>query len=78
MTFRFDSEGLMKSGRAEARGRTVAGKIVPTPWEGRWSNYQTQGGMKVSMRGEVAWLLSERDKPYWRGTILALRYEFAP
>jgi len=78
MTFRFDSEGLMKSGRAEARGRTVAGKIVPTPWEGRWSNYQTQGGMKVPMRGEVAWLLPERDKPYWRGTISALRYEFAP
>jgi len=78
MTICFDSNGLMTSGRADARGRTVAGKIVATPWEGRWSNYQTQGGMKVPMTGEVAWLLPERDKPCWRGIITALRYEFGP
>lgn len=77
MTFRFDSAGLMTSGRAEARGRMVAGQRMPTPWEGRWSNYQMQAGMKVPMTGEVAWLLPEGDKPYWRGTIQTLRYEFA-
>ena len=77
MTFRFDDSGLMTSVRAEARGRTVAGKVIPTPWEGRWSNYQTQAGMQVPMTGEVAWLLPGRDKPYWRGTIQTLRYEFA-
>jgi len=79
MTFRFGSDGLMTSVRAEARGRTVAGKVVPTPWEGRWSNYQPQGGMRVPMTGEVVWLLPPSqggDKPYWRGTITALRYEF--
>ena len=78
MTFRFDSNGLMTSGRAQARGRTVGGMVIPTPWEGRWSNYQLKGGMKVPMTGEVAWLLSERDKPYWRGTVVSLDYEFAP
>ena len=78
MTFRFDSNGLMTSGRAQARGRTVARKVIPTPWEGRWSNYQLKGGMKVPMTGEVAWLLPERDKPYWRGTVVSLNYEFAP
>jgi len=80
MIFRFDSKGLMASGRAEARGRTVGGKVILTPWEGRWSNYQMHSGMKVPMTGEVAWLLPRSqggDKPYWRGTITALRYEIA-
>ena len=40
----------------------------------------TQRGMQVPGGGEVAWLLpgsggsGARDKPYWRGTITALRY----
>ena len=78
MTFRFDSNGLMTSGRAQARGRTVAGKVIPTPWEGRWLNYQPKDGMTVPMTGEVAWLLPQGDKPYWRGTVVSLKYEFAP
>ena len=78
LTFRFDAEGLIESVRADARGRTVGKQVVPTPWEGRWSNYQWQGGMRVPMSGEVAWLLPAGAKPYWpywRGTITALRYE---
>ena len=79
LTFHFDpAQGLMTSVRAEARGRTVAEQVIPTPWQGRWSNYQWQGGMRVPMTGEVAWLLPEGDKPYWRGTITRLDYEFAP
>jgi hypothetical protein len=76
MTFTFSADGLITSVLAESRGRTVAGKVIPTPWEGRWSNYQRQGGMLVPMTGEVAWLLPEGAKPYWRGTITALDYEF--
>lgn len=76
MTFTFGADGLVAAVRAESRGRTVAGKVIPTPWEGRWSNYQRQRGMLVPMTGEVAWLLPEGAKPYWRGTITALEYEF--
>lgn len=76
MTFTFGADGLITSVLAESRGRTVAGKVIPTPWEGRWSNYQRQGGMLVPMTGEVAWLLPEGEKPYWRGTITALDFEF--
>lgn len=78
MTFRFDAEGLMTSCHADARGYAVAGKVIPMPWEGRFSNYQQQGGMRVPMTGEVAWLLPQRDKPYWRGTLVSLKHEFAP
>lgn len=77
LLFRFDDQGLIESVRAEARGRTVGKAVVMTPWEGRWSNYQEQGGMRVPLTGEVAWLAPEGRKPYWRGTITLLRYEFA-
>jgi hypothetical protein len=77
LTFRFGPDGLIASVRAEARGRTVGGAIVPTPWEGRWSDYRRQDGMMVPMTGEVAWALPEGAKPYWRGQITALSYRFA-
>jgi hypothetical protein len=77
MTFSFSEDGSMRSVRADARGRTLAGKIVMTPWEGRWSNVQLQDGMRIPMTGEVAWLTPEGRKPYWRGTIASLRNEFA-
>ncbi len=77
LLFCFDENGLIKSGRAEARGRTVAGAVVPTPWEGRWSNYELRCGMRIPIEGEVSWILAEGPKPYWRGRITKLIYEFA-
>lgn len=75
LTFGFATDGTMESVRAAARGRTVGGRVVPTPWEGRWSDTQVQGGMRVPMTGEVAWLTREGRKAYWRGTIAAVSYE---
>ena len=77
LLFRFDENGLIKSVRAEARGRTVAGAVIPTPWEGQWSNYELRDGICVPTEGEVAWVLPEGSKPYWRGRIKSIRYEFA-
>ncbi len=76
LLFRFDDDGLIACVRAEARGRSVGKRMVPTPWEGRWSNYRERDGMRVPLSGEVAWLTSGGRKPYWRGTITSLRYEF--
>lgn len=75
LTFFFGPDGLVQRVRAEARGRAVGSQIVPTPWEGRWSNVELRDGMRVPMTGEVAWLLPEGDLPYWRGTITDLQYE---
>jgi hypothetical protein len=77
LTFTFGAEGLIEAVRAEARGRTVAGQVVPTPWEGRWAGYQQREGQRVPMRGEVAWLLPQGRKPYWRGEVEFLSYEAA-
>lgn len=76
LTFGFGAGGLVTAVRAEARGRTVGGGIVPTPWEGRWSGYERRGGMLVPSAGEVAWIVDGRRRPYWRGRIISLEYEF--
>jgi hypothetical protein len=77
LLFTFNDAGLVESARAEARGRTVGGEVIPTPWEGRWSDYEVRDGMLVPLSGEVAWILPGGSKPYWRGKITRLEYEFA-
>jgi hypothetical protein len=77
LLFRFASNGDMASVRAESRGRTMQGRVIPTPWEGRWSQHAERDGMRVPLSGEVAWITPEGRQPYWRGTITELRYEFA-
>ena len=77
LLFRFNTEGLIDTVRAEARGRVVDGKTVTAPWQGHYWRYVMQNGMRVPQEGEVAWVLPEGDKPYWRGTTLSATYEFA-
>ncbi len=77
MLFTFNERGLIDTVRADARGRTVGGKVVPTPWRGRFWNYAERSGMLVPLDGEVAWLLPEGAKPYWRGRVTEIIYDFA-
>uniref|UniRef100_A0A831U1W7 Uncharacterized protein n=1 Tax=Geobacter metallireducens TaxID=28232 RepID=A0A831U1W7_GEOME len=77
MLFSFNDSGVIETVRAEARGRTVGKNVIPTPWQGRFWNYTERGGMQVPLEGEVAWLLTEGAKPYWRGCITAIEHEFA-
>jgi hypothetical protein len=77
MTFTFGEDSLIETVRAEARGRTVGGTTVQTPWEGRFWNYVERGGMRVPLEGEVAWLLPAGPKPYWRGRVQEIEFELA-
>mgnify|MGYP000742313806 FL=1 len=77
LLFRFNADGLIDTVRSEARERVVDGKTATAPWQGRYWRYAMQDGMRVPQEGEVAWLLPEGDKPYWRGTTLSASYEFA-
>jgi hypothetical protein len=77
MRFTFDDAGLIGMVRAEARGAMIGRKVVMMPWEGRMSNYQERDGMRVPLAGEAAWVPGAR-KPYWRGAIVSIDYEFAP
>jgi hypothetical protein len=77
LLFTFNDAGLIETVRAEARGRTVGDDVIPTPWQGRFWNYQERDGMKVPLEGEVAWVLPEGPRPYWRGKMARSEYEFA-
>lgn len=77
LQFRFNADGLIDIVQAQARGRTVGKRIVPTPWQGRFWNYQTRFGMLVPLEGEVSWLTAEGALPYWRGSITGIDYQTA-
>lgn len=76
MVFQFNGDGLIESVRAAARGRAVGDTVIPTTWEGRWRDYTWKQDMLIPLEGEVAWLLPDGPKPYWRGRITAITYEF--
>lgn len=78
LLFSFQEEGLIDTVSAESRGRSAGGEMIPTPWRGRFWNYEERSGMLVPLEGEVAWLLPEGRKPYWRGRITELVHEMAP
>ncbi len=77
MLFTFNERDLIDTVRTKARGRTVGDRIVPTPWQGRFWNYEERGGMLVPLDGEVAWVLAGGEKPYWRGHITRISHEEA-
>jgi hypothetical protein len=77
LVFHFDSDGLVESVRAESRPRTLGGRTVDMPWEGRFRAWEQHGGMLVPTEGEVAWITPEGPRPYWRGKTERIEYLFA-
>ncbi len=77
LTFHFNGDDLLERVSAAQRDRTVDGKSIPVPWEGRWWAYEEHAGMLVPTEGEVAWLLPQGRLPYWRGKIKNMQYTFA-
>ena len=78
LLFRFGADGLIESFHADARGRgIVAGVATRAPWEGRYEDYAERGGMRVPLVGEVAWILPEGRKSYFKGRVSRIDFEFA-
>lgn len=75
--FGFGADGLIDTVFAAERGRLVGDKITQAPWQGRYSNYAERSGMQVPLAAEIAWLLPEGAKPYYRGLMTTVNYEFA-
>ena len=78
LLFGFNDAGLIDSVRAESRGGMVGNKVVMMPWECSLSSYEVRDGMTVPITGEAAWIRPEGRKPYFRGTVTSLAYEFVP
>jgi hypothetical protein len=76
LLFHFDAQGLVDTVSADGRYREVEGTQVATPWQGRFWDYQRRDGMLVPLAGEVSWQLEDGPKPYWRGHIERVDYEY--
>ena len=75
--FGFGSDGLIQTVFAEKRGRLVGTVLTQTPWLGTYSNYAVRSNMLVPLRGEVAWVLPDATKSYYRSLMTEVAYEFA-
>ena len=75
--FGFGADGLIDTVFAKERGRLVKGTMTQTPWLGHYSNYAERNGMVVPIQSEVAWVLPEGAKTYYRSLMTAVSYEFA-
>ncbi|MCB9763784.1 MAG: hypothetical protein H6739_28705 [Alphaproteobacteria bacterium] len=66
---RFDAAGDIVGTWTEARAYGDKGVF---PWEGRFEDYTTLGGIRLPRRGAVSWHLPEGPFCYWRGEIVDL------
>ena len=78
MLFRFGTDDLITSIYVEGRATTVGTQTVLMPWECRMSDYQTRDGMRVPLTGVALYITPQGERPYFKGTIDTLNYEFAP
>jgi hypothetical protein len=74
LDYQFGADGLVRGVYAPDRGRDVNGRSVPTPWQGRWSEWGERDGMRIPLRGEVEWILPEGALPYWRGRVTGISF----
>ncbi len=77
VTFHFNLDGLIDRVRAESRGRMLAGQLIDTPWEGKWSCYKPRHGILVPTKAEVAWIVDGEPRTYWRGELDDIDYELS-
>ena len=77
LEFSFNERGEITGISSPGRFREVQGKYELTPWTVRVWNYEERGGMRIPLEGEVAWQLPDGRMPYWKGTIIDVRYDFA-
>ncbi len=78
MLFHFGTDDLISAVSVTGRATTVGTVTVLMPWECRMSNYQTRDGMRVPLTGEALYITPQGEKPYFKGTIETVVYEFAP
>jgi hypothetical protein len=77
MLFRFGTDNLISSIFVEGRATTVDGKTVMMPWGGYMSDYQNKNGMQIPMKADVLYITPQGDKPYFKGTVETIAFEFA-
>ena len=78
MLFRFGADALITAIYVGERAAAVGTQIELMPWECRMSNYETRDGMRIPMTDEALYITPQGERPYFKGAIATLAYEFAP
>ena len=71
---RFGARGEI-TGVSTDRFRDVKGRPVLTRWVGTHTDYKRVEDMMIPTTGEVAWILPEGPAPYWRGSLIEVKFE---
>ncbi|EMA05612.1 hypothetical protein C437_12401 [Haloarcula vallismortis ATCC 29715] len=74
LTFHFTENDEVSQVHAEQRPRRVDDGYEPTPWTGRWHDYETHNGMRVPTTGKVLWHLPDGKVEAWRGRLTEISY----
>ena len=77
LLFKFSDDGLIDTVRAESRGRLVGVTMTYAPWQGHFWNYAARGDSLVPLESEVAWMLPDGAKTYYRSLMTHAKYDFA-
>lgn len=67
-----DAAGDVTPAYAPTRPRRVGGRVVETPWGGRFGDHDVVGGVRNPTWAEVGWELPEGPFTYRRGRITSL------
>lgn len=76
LEFRFTANGEIHTVYADRRFRGEAEDPQWAPWIGHFSDYASFDGFRVPTRGEVSWVIDGEERPYWRGRIEGVDYDF--
>lgn len=76
LQFNFNRDGFVESVISHDRARTVADEYIPTSWIGYWDDYRNEDGMLIPHKGEVAWIIDDSVKTYWKGEITTIKYHY--
>lgn len=74
--FRFNADGDIVGIHVPERAREVDGGYEPTAWSGVFFDHAEIDGFRIPTRGEVAWVIEGEARPYWKGRILDVAYEY--
>ncbi len=67
VSFTLDSDGRIATILAPDRPRGLKNDFVPTPWQGRFTDYRQHLGVWLPFAAEVSWTLDGQEFIYWQG-----------
>lgn len=75
LEFRFAPSGEVSSIFTPTRWGRFADGYRQVPWEGHFTDYFEQDGMRIPRYGEVGWYAGNELQLVWKGTLRSARFE---